>query len=387
MTPSDTRDLRPTVLEVDLDAVVRNACTLAETAGTPLLAVVKANAYGVGALPVARALERAGAAFLGVALVEEGIQFRRAGLSCPILMLGPVQPDQVPALLHHDLVPSVYSVEFLRAVEAEASRRGRTVGVHLKVDSGMGRVGFREEELPGLLAALGRCRNVELEGVFSNLASGDDPASPQNASQTAAFLRMVEACRRAGFEPRWIHLANSAGLLAHPATRLTLCRPGLTLYGLRPSEAVPDPGLGLAVRLETAVLQIKTLPPGTPVGYGATYVTDGPRRVGILPVGYGDGLPRSLGNVGHVLVGGAPCAILGRVSMDLTAVDLEPAWPVAPGQRVLLWGEEGTRKITPWDWARWSGTIPYEILTGISCRVARRYVENGRSWTEVGILR
>jgi single-strand DNA-binding protein len=111
------------------------------------------------------------------------------------------------------------------------------------------------------------------------------------------------------------------------------------------------------------------------------------RRVGILPVGYGDGLPRSLGNVGHVLVGGAPCAILGRVSMDLTAVDLEPAWPVAPGQRVLLWGEEGTRKITPWDWARWSGTIPYEILTGISCRVARRYVENGRSWTEVGILR
>jgi alanine racemase len=378
---------RSTLLTVDLDAIAHNAKLLSHHAGDrPLLAVVKANAYGTGALPVARTLVEAGVKWLGVALVEEGAQLRRSGISAPILLLGPADPAQCPWLVALGITPAIYSAAFLDALEEAASRAGRTVEAHLKVDSGMGRLGLREEELPSLLAALAGAPHVRVTGLFSNLASADNPASPQTEEQLARFLRILDALKRAGVEPEWVHLSNSAAILAHPKTHLTLCRPGLSLYGMRPSEALPEPGLKPALALRTTVAQVKDLPPGTPVGYGATYRTSSRQRVGILPIGYGDGLPRVISPGGYALVGGARCAFLGRVSMDLAALDLEPCGGGEAGREVVLWGESGGERLSPWDWARWAGTIPYEIMTGIRSRVARRYLRGGRAETVIPIL-
>jgi alanine racemase len=375
---------RPTVLTVDLDAVVSNAKILSRTAGgRPILAVVKANAYGMGVLPVARALRSLPeVAWLGVALVEEGVQLRRAGDSGPLLLLGPAAPSQAPWLLEEGLTPAVYSIAFLEALEEAASRKGCRCSAHLKIDSGMGRLGFRPEEIPGLLGALHRTPHVEVEGLFSNLASADDPASPQSAAQLETFLEVLAAIRKAGHEPRWIGLANSSAVLAHPSSHLKMVRPGLTLYGMKPSAALPDPGLRPAATLRTRIAQVKDLPAGAPVGYGATYLTPSRRPIGILPLGYADGLPRCAQGEGYVLVQGARCPIVGRVSMDLAAVDLEPAGGAVEGSAVTLWGTDGGESLGPWDWARWAGTIPYEIMTGIGCRVARRYLQQGREWIE-----
>ncbi len=388
MPDSLQEQLRPTVLTVDLDAIISNIGLLkGHTDGRAQLAVVKANAYGMGAVPVAKALASGGADWLGVALAEEGVQLRRAGVSLPILMLGPAAPSQAAVLIGEDITPAVYSTDFLAALEAEAERRGVTVEAHLKVDSGMGRVGFRPEELPAVLTALARSPHIRVTGLFSNLASADDPASSQTGNQLSLFLEIAESLRRNGLDLEWVHLANSSGLLAHPDTHLTLCRPGLSLYGLRPSVALPDIGLRAALTFQTVVAQVKHMPPDAPVGYSATYVTPHAQPIGILPVGYADGLPRLLSNRGSVLVGGKRCPIVGRVSMDLTAVNLEPAGADASeGATVTLWGRDGDESMGPWDWARWSQTIPYEVMTGVGCRVARTYLERGRRWTESTLL-
>ncbi len=378
---------RSTMLTVDLDAITRNAALLSRHAGgRPLLAVVKANAYGAGAVPVATALADAGVPWLGVALAEEGVQLRRAGIGTRILLLGPADPAQCACLLEHRITPAVYSPGFLAALEEAASRTGSVLDAHLKVDSGMGRLGLREEEIPAFLSALARAPHVRISGLFSNLASADDPASEQTGLQVQRFLAMLEQLRRGGADPEWIHLANSSALLAHPATHLTLCRPGLSLYGLKPSGSLPDPGLQHALTFRTRLAQVKDLPPGTPVGYGATYETSGRQRVGILPVGYADGLPRSSSPGGWVLIGGARCPLAGRVSMDLAAVDLAACPDAREGQEVVLWGEQGAERLDPWDWARWAGTIPYEVMTGVGCRVARRYLKGGTERTVVPIL-
>ena len=379
---------RPTVLTVDLDAIAHNASVLSRHAGdSPLLAVVKANAYGTGALPVSRTLLEAGVRWLGVALVEEGAQLRRSGISAPILLLGPADPAQCPWLVELGITPAVYSTAFLAALEDAASRAGRTIEAHLKVDSGMGRLGLRQEEIPALLSALAGAPHVRISGLFSNLASADNPGSPQTEEQLGRFLGILETLRRAGVEPEWVHLSNSAGILAHPRTHLTLCRPGLSLFGMRPSEALPEPGLKQALSLHTRGGPGRRIcRPDTPVGYGATYRTPGRQRVGILPIGYGDGLPRAISPGGHALVGGARCEFLGRVSMDLAALDLEPCGGAEAGREVVLWGESGGERLSPWDWARWTGTIPYEIMTGLGCRVARRYLKGGRAETVIPIL-
>ena len=378
---------RSTILTVDLDAIAHNAAVLSRHAGNrPLLAVVKANAYGTGAIPVARTLVEAGAQWLGVALVEEGVQLRRAGILVPILLLGPAAPAQCECLVEHRITPAIYSLDFLGALERAAAAADTTVEAHLKVDSGMGRLGFREEEIQGVMSALGNAPRIRIAGLFSNLASADDPTSPQTEQQVRRFLGILDQLQRGGLDPEWVHLANSSALLAHPSARLALCRPGLTLFGLKPSGVLPDPGLKPALTLTTRLAQVKDLPYGTPVGYGATYLTDAAKRVGILPLGYADGLARSASPGGFVLIEGARCPLVGRISMDLAAIDLDPAPGAREGDEVVLWGVSGSDQLSPWDWARWTGTIPYEVMTGIGCRVARRYVKNGETQVSIPIL-
>lgn len=378
---------RPTTLTVDLDAIAYNAATLSRHSGNrPLLAVVKANAYGTGAVPVAQTLEEGGARWLGVALVEEGVQLRRAGLKVPILLLGPAAPTQCACLVEHEITPAIYSLAFLDALEGAAEEAGTTVEAHLKVDSGMGRLGFRKEEIAGVVSALARTPRVRIAGLFSNLASADDLTSPQTEQQVHRFLAILDQLRRGGVDPEWVHLANSSALLAHPAAHLTLCRPGLTLFGLKPSGVLPDPGLKPALTLTTRLAQVKDLPCGTPVGYGATYLTGAAKRLGILPLGYADGLARSASPGGFVLIDGARCPLAGRISMDLAAIDLDPAPGAREGDEVVLWGISGAEQLGPWDWAHWTGTIPYEVMTGIGCRVARRYLKNGETQVSIPIL-
>lgn len=372
--------VRPTVLTVDLGAVRRNAEKLRHHAdGAALLAVVKADAYGYGAVAVARALASADTAqWLGVSLVEEGLQLRQAGLILPILLLGPAASSQGDLILQNNLSPAVYSTEFAMALEQACASASQTLGIHIKVDSGMGRLGFRPEELPSALETLRRCSHLRVDGFFSNLASADNPASPQTAQQVQCFEEMLSAVRAAGHDPAWIDLANSSGLLAHPASRFKMVRPGLALYGLRPSDALPDIGLEPAAAFQTAIAQVKKLPAGTPVGYSATFVTPSPMTLAILPLGYADGMPRALGGgVGFVLVRGQRCPLVGRVSMDLCAADLGSLTDIAAGEPAVLWGRSGEHEISPWDWARWSGTIPYEITCHIGARVVRRYLLDG----------
>ncbi len=367
-------DFRPTVLEVNLDAICRNASKLKRhSEGAAFLAVVKANAYGHGAIQVASALERASLAdWFGVALLEEASSLRAGGIQKPILMLGPLHPSQAKAALEQRLTPAVYNLEILKAVAAASE--GKPCMIHLKVDSGMGRLGFRPDELSEALEVLKKYPWLNVEGFFSNLASADDMASAQTAAQVSAFRDMLAMVLASGHDPQWIDLANSAGLLAHPESRFKMVRPGLTLYGLRPAQGLPDIGLETAVAFRTVVIQAKDLPKGTPVGYSATYVTPKPQRIGILPIGYADGLPRCAGNErGYVLVRGKRCALLGRVSMDLCAIDLEPAGIIGEGEPVTLWGKDGEESLSPLDWANWANTIPYEITTHLSPRVARRY--------------
>jgi len=372
--------VRPTILHVDLDAVQHNVRTLSRAAGgTPVLAVVKANAYGCGVLPVTRAVLDGGADWLGVAVVSEGIQLRLAGIEAPILLLGPAGVEQCGDIIDSDLTAAVFGVRFLRALQGAARLRDVTVRAHLKVDSGMGRLGARPEELPDLLEAWSKAPNVRLEGVFSNLASADAPQSPQNSLQVERFRDMVKTIRQSGFRPRWLHLANTATLLTREDAHLELVRPGLSLYGMRPSDQVPDPGLRQALTLQTRLVQLKEVPSGIPIGYGGAFVTRAPTRIGILPLGYGDGLPRGLSGEGYVLFHGRRCPIAGRVSMDLTAVDLGPEGPGAEGDAVTLWGEEGGESLSPLDWARWMDTIPYEVISGISARVARCYLRKGET--------
>ncbi len=378
--PDSALPVRPTVFTVDLDAIAHNLRTLKLRAkDVPILAVVKADAYGCGALPVAQRALDSGADWLGVALVAEGLQLRRAGIEAPILLLGPAAVEETGILIDAGLTPAVYSTRFLGALEKSASERGIRVDAHLKVDSGMGRLGIRPEEMDSLLEEWGRCPHVIMDGLFSNLACADEPGARQNDWQLERFLGLLERVREAGHGTGRIHLANSAALLTRPDCHLTLARPGLSLYGMRPSNSIPDPGFRAALSLSTRVVQIKNLPPDTPVGYGGTYVTKEDSRVGVLPAGYGDGLPRCISGKGYVLVHGRRCAILGRISMDLTTVDLDGVPEAAEGDVCTLWGRDGEETLGPWDWAQWSGTIPYEVTCGISARVARRYISEGRN--------
>lgn len=376
--------VRPTLLTIDLDAVRHNARRLKDhAAGALLMAVIKANAYGLGAVPVAKALETAGADWFGVALVTEAVQLRSQGIEAPVLVLGPSNPEECPLILKHGITPALYSMAFLEALEAAAADRGVSAQVHLKVDSGMGRLGFRKEALPDLLAALRRSPHVKVDGIFSMLASADEPQARQNAGQIDAFNHILETLRKGGLDPSWTHMANSAASLALPGARFNLIRPGLALYGILPSGELPAIGLQPALRFQTVLAQVKDLPPGSAVGYSATYVTKERKRIGILPVGYADGLRRSLGGQkGHVLIQGKRCPILGRVSMDLTAVDLDPVPEAEEWETVTLWGGEGEEAITPADWASWSGTIPYEVTCSIGPRVARQYRYKGKNYMD-----
>ncbi|HVP60036.1 MAG TPA: alanine racemase [Myxococcaceae bacterium] len=369
--------IRPTRAEIDLGALTRNHQTLrAAATGVDVLAVVKADAYGHGAVPVSRALETAGVRFLGVALVEEGLELRAAGLRSDILVLGGAYDGGWDAMLEQRMIPVVFRPEHLTALEAAARARGTTARAHLKVDTGMGRLGVLPADVPAFLEAARACPRVELEGLCSHFANADLADAALTALQISRFRTALGQMRAAGFDPRWRHLSNSAGLLALPEARdgveMNLARPGLALYGL-----VPAPWLRPPRRLEpvlswkTAVVHVKSVPSGTPISYGSTWTAPRPSRIATLPVGYADGWSRLLSNRGAVLVRGRRAPIVGRVCMDLCMVDVTDVPGAEVGDEVVLLGRQGPEVQDAHQLAALEGTIAYDVLCAIGARVPR----------------
>lgn len=364
--------------EVDLGAVRANVSALAALAApAALLAVVKANGYGHGAVPVARAALSAGATWLGVARVEEGEQLRDAGIDAPIMLLSEPAPRVAERVVAAGLTPVVYTESGIDALAKAVADTGRTppLEVHLKVDTGMHRVGCTPDDALALAGAIGARDELVLAGVCTHLAVADEPDNPYTGEQLARFDVVLEALEAAGMRPPIAHVANSAGLLVAGA-RYDLVRVGIACYGLPPAPAIGhrDVGLRPALSLRARITFVKTLPSGTRVSYGLHSEVGESGRVATVPAGYADGVPRNLGMVGgEVLVHGRRRPIIGMVTMDQLLVDLGDV-PAEPDDEVVLIGAQDDDEITATEWGERLGTIAYEVVTGIGARVPRTYL-------------
>jgi alanine racemase len=368
---------RPTRIVVDLDRIAGNLGAIRAHAGVPVMGIVKANAYGHGLVPVARHLEASGVDQLGVAFPEEGIALRRAGVRVPILVLGGIHGPQVAQYLEHDLAITVSSIDKLRQVEAAADATGRRARVHLKIDTGMERIGVHAWSAGPFIEAAVASRRVEIAGVYSHLACADDPASPMTALQVERFEEACAHFPRLGVPMPCRHLANSGALLHSAQATYDMVRPGILLYGVLPDPASrPTIAVEPALRLVSRVVYFKVVRAGHSVSYGASWTAPRDTRVVTVPIGYGDGFPRALSSRGEVLVRGQRYPIIGRVCMDQFMVDLGDgsAWNE---DEVVLIGRQGDDALRAEDVAASAGMIPYEVLVGLNTRIPREYLRGG----------
>jgi alanine racemase len=364
---------RPTRIVVDLDAIGHNLAAIRARTRVPVMAVVKANAYGHGLVPVAKHLETLGVDQLGVAFLEEGIALRAAGVRIPILVMGGIFGPQAPQFIAHDLEATVSSVDKLRQVEAAAEAAGRKAVVHLKIDTGMERIGVHSYSAGPFIEAAVASRWCTVKGVYSHLACADDPASPMTALQVERFAEACAHFTRLGAPMPVRHLANSGGVLHFPGTWLDMVRPGIVVYGVLPDPASrPTLALRPALSLLSQVVYFKVVKAGRPVSYGATWAPGVDTRVVTVPIGYGDGWPRALSSRGEVLIRGVRHPVVGRICMDQFMVDIGGGIAFNEDEVVLV-GRQGGDAITVEDVAATAGTIPYEILTGLNLRIPRQY--------------
>jgi alanine racemase len=362
---------------VDLGAVERNCRRLRSllSPGAQLCAVVKADGYGHGAVPVAEAALEAGATWLAVALVEEGALLRAAGIDAPILLLSEPPPDAMAAALAHRLTPTLYTPRGVQEAAAAVPAGRSPVAVHAKVDTGMHRVGAAPEDVVALAWAVEEAHGLRLQGLWTHLAVADDPAQDDyTAGQLERFEQVRDGLARAGIRPELLHAANSAGAIAHPSARYDLVRCGIALYGHPPAPALARAAdLRPALSLKARITLCREVRAGERLSYGRCYEVGRDSTVATVPLGYADGVTRRLSGVGaQVLVGGRRRPIAGTVTMDQLLVDCGAA-PVAAGDEVVLIGRQGSEEVTADEWADRLGTISYEVLCGIGPRVPRRY--------------
>jgi len=362
---------------VDIGAIAHNVRSIKALIGpvVQLMAVVKADAYGHGAVPVARAALGAGAEWLGVALPEEGTALRAAGITAPILVFGPTPPFQVEEVVAGGLDQMVHSVSLAEALSRAAEKRRRRVAVHLKVDTGMGRVGVPVEGVSRLATAIARLPGLLLRGAMTHFAAADAPDLAHARGQLRRFREALASPALGGAPSLLRHAANSAATFALPEARLDLVRIGIALYGCTPfPEGAPPLPLRPALSLTTRVAQVGWVGPGATISYGCTFVAPARMRIATLPVGYADGFPRALSNRGVVLVRGKRAPVVGRVCMDMVMVDVTGIPEVEEGEPVTLLGAQGEETISAEAWGAWAETVSYEILSGIGARVPRVFV-------------
>jgi alanine racemase len=377
----------PTWVDIDLDALVDNLRAIRRSLArqVSVLLTVKADAYGHGAVQVAQAADE-WVDWYGVATLDEARELRKAEVRKKILILSPILEKEIPGVAENEFATTVSSLEFASALSAYAAGRSTRVEVHVEIDTGMGRTGFFPEDADELVSRIVRLDGLRLGGVYTHYPVSDgDPEFTRE--QARRFLSVVDRLRSAGVEIPLVHSANSAALAAVPETHMQMVRPGLVAYGHLPA------GIETALRVrpvmswKSRIVEIRRVPEGTPVSYGRTFVTSRDTLMGIVPVGYGHGYPFRLSNRGRMIVGGALVPVMGRVTMDMTMVDLTdvPARP-AVGDEVVLMGRSSAAEITVADIAEWAGTISYEIMCGISKRVPRMYLRGGRIETFKSLL-
>lgn len=380
---NDTRDLtagRPTWAEINLDALAANFQAVRQRVNpnVKIMAVVKADAYGHGAVECARRLSREGADWFGVALPEEAIALREAGLTAPILTLGGFWEGQAESFIKFDLVPVIYRLEMALALDQAARAAGVVRDVHVKIDTGMGRLGVRYDVAWEFAEALRGCKNIRVDGLMTHFAVADDPdRTCFTDDQVKRFHDALAIFRERGHQPTYEHMANSAGIFAHPQTWGNLVRPGGVLYGLWRDILPPLddlPPLRPVMSLHSCITLLKRVHKGETLGYGCTFVASRETLVATLSIGYHDGYMRALSNRGRALIRGAYVPVVGRISMDLTLLDVTDVHGVAVGDRVTLLGPDGHLEIPAEDMAKIANTLSYEVTCGISTRVPRLYL-------------
>jgi alanine racemase len=371
-SPPDS--VRPTWAEIDLRAFDRNVEAIASRlpSGTRLIAMLKADGYGHGAVELARRCTPDQVAMIGVALLEEALELRRAGITLPILVLGPLNEHQLRLALEHDVTFGVPGPEELELVAAVA--RETDVAIHLKLDSGMGRMGVVESELPRVMELIRSAPRLRIEALYTHFANAGDVSDPFTQDQIARFDTLVETLREAGLSAPTHHAANSAATVRGIVPG-DYARVGIALYGAEPLD-VHSPRLEPVLRWRTAIARLKELPPGHAIGYGTTFHTTRPSRIATLPVGYADGYRRGLSNWGEMLVRGKRAPVVGRVSMDLVTIDVTEVAGATIGDEVVLLGRQGNDEITAEEIAAKLDTISYEVFCGIGKRVSRIYRDN-----------
>jgi alanine racemase len=367
---------------VSLGALQRNYRALRKLVGSEveICAVVKADAYGHGSRECARALQAEGARWFGVTSTAGGLHLRHSGISGRILLMTGFWQGDEPEIIHDQLVPAVWEFWHLdRLQQAAAKAERRHVPVHLKVDTGMGRLGVGMAELPAMLAQLHGADRLALEGVFTHLASAEIVGAADTAKQLAGFEQAIALIRQQGFAPKYFHAANSAAMVSLPQARKNFVRPGISLYGyylpFRGDSSIQAPPIEPVLTWKTRIVSLREHTAGTALGYNGTFVTCRPSRIAVLPVGYADGLSRRLSSRGKVIVRGASAPMVGRISMDVTLVDVTDVPGAQIGDEVILIGASDSMRITAWDHANAADTIPYEVLCNISKRVPKKYVE------------
>ena len=373
---SSTDVVRPTRVEVSLDRLRRNFSMIKKHAGkAAVMAVLKANAYGHGMEEVARLMQKQGADYLGVAVLEEGILLRQQGITMPVLVLGGILGNQIPHFIQNNLTITASSIDKLRIIDRAAQEMGVKAKVHLKIDTGMERIGVHYYNADAFIKEAHACGNIIVEGVFSHFANADSSDLAHARMQLDRFRQVISLFPQNGFDrPRFIHMANSGALLQLPESYFTMVRPGILMYGVYPSnEARQTVMVKPALSWKSRVVYFKVIIPGHPVGYGSSWETDTPVRAVTVPVGYGDGYMRGMSGSAEVLIRGNAYPVVGRISMDQIVVNISNDSAYNDDEVVLI-GQSGSKMLRCEDLAQWAGTIPYEILTNINTRVPRVYV-------------
>jgi alanine racemase len=371
---SNSAGLRPTRVEIDLAALAANLRAIQAHVGAPMvMPILKANAYGHGLVRVGQLMQELGVKMIGVAYLEEGILLREAGVRTPILVLGGILGSQAPLFLQHDLTVTVSSLQKLEQVDAAAAAVGRRAKVHLKIDTGMERIGVHYYSAGELLEATLKAKHVEVEGIFSHFANADAADLSSAREQVARFQEVLRFYEQRSLPLPMRHMANSGAILQLPESWMDAVRPGILLYGVYPSKAVKRTiDVQPAMSWSSQVVYFKVVQPNHPVSYGSTWQSDHTVRVVTVPAGYGDGYFRAMSGRASVLIKGKRYPVVGTICMDQFMVNIEQD-SVFNEDEVVLMGQDGKEQIRAEDLAEWAGTIPYEILTNINARVPRVY--------------
>ncbi len=366
--------------EIYLDRLIKNYYQIKKKVGKArIMAAIKADAYGHGAREVGRTLEAEGIEMFGVASIEEGVELREGGIQTPILILSPILYSQIDTLLEYDLMPTISELSFYNHLERKLRKLRRPIKIHIEVDTGMTRTGFSYNKIKQAIHKIGKSRFIKIEGFFSHFPVADADGS-FTKKQIEDFKGLLKQMHNLRVRPRYVHLANSAGIFKYPRAYFNLVRPGIALYGLRPSPSI-DFGKNFApvLALKSRVVNVRQVGPQTPISYGHRFITKRRSRIATVSVGYGDGYPRVLSNRGEVLIRGTRARIVGTVCMDLIMIDVTHIHGVRVGDIVTLIGQDGKDEISAEECARWANTIVYEITSGIGPRVARVYKIKGRT--------